>query len=215
MKEVKLVLNKSNAYLSEIFQSIDIKFCFVNKKYEEVSAPVKCRDFLGDCLYSKRNKEPVSIYGFVYNYEENPYDDCRLSLKFPDVSSRQNFITNITWLHKKEKKAGVQKSVLYTTQNKDTLIIEGSNCWIQSIWKFSLYTFYLKVISYPSISQVLHPERDYIIKFTKTKENAMLSKIKSKEKEKCYTELHKAHNNMGFYSVLNGNLNTEKVLGDK
>ncbi|MEO6066359.1 MAG: hypothetical protein ABIQ41_00090, partial [Gemmatimonadales bacterium] len=80
--------------LAEIFQTINLKFAFVNEKYEQVTVPCICRDFLGDCIWSEKTKQPVSIYGFKYNYTDNPYDleNLRLSLTFPDEESRINFI---------------------------------------------------------------------------------------------------------------------------
>ena len=42
MKTVDLKLI-ATTHLAEIFQSVDIKFSFVNKKMEQVTVPAKCR----------------------------------------------------------------------------------------------------------------------------------------------------------------------------
>lgn len=218
MKTVKLKKIAVN-HLTEIFQSLDIKFSFVNKNMEQVTVPAKCRDFLGDCIYSKKKKAPISIYGFSYNYNTHPYDDCRFSLTFPNKDSMTNFINNISWLHEKEKQAGLVPSEISFTDDKATLIIEGSRNWISAIWKVSLYTFYLKVISYPSVSHLESPENKYITKLTPEKEAAMLSKVKSRKAEHYPNDDHySVHNSQGFYSMLtNGKssnpVNTKFVLG--
>ena len=203
MKKITLIKHKGLS-LSEIFQSLDIKFAFVNKDLVEVSAPAKCRDFLGDCVYSKRMKVPVSIYGFAYNYKDTPFDGCRFSLKFPNDESRINFINNLPYLNAKEKQAGVKLSVIYETQDTDTLVIVGSNHWLSAVWKVSMYTFYIKVMSYKDVTQLKSPEDEYITSLTPEKETVMLSKIKGLRKEVYPMDTNTAHNYMGFISVIQG-----------
>src|SRR5512139_1741402 len=174
MKSIKLTKIKTKR-LAEIFQSLDIKFAFVNKKFEEVSLPAKCRDFLGDCIWSRKTGKEANIYSFVYDYKTTPFDDCRFSLKFPTGESYNNFIANLPMLHEKEKKAGVKLSKIFMTDDKTTLVIVGSNYWIKDSWKVSLYTFYLKLMSYKSISVVQSPENSYISYLTPEIENKMLA----------------------------------------
>lgn len=215
MKKVKLTKIKISS-LSEIFQSLDIKFSWVNKNFEQVSTPAKCRDFLGDCLWSKKKGKVASIYGFFYDYKKTPFDDCRLSLTFPDNNSKDNFLKNISYLHQREKQAGVKLSRVFETQDKSTLIIEGSNCWITSAWKISLYTFYLKVISYEDISKVKDPESVYIKSLSKEREDTLLSKVRHSRFEHTPDSISDAHNYMGFLSVIRGSdYCSETVLNHK
>ena len=202
MKSIKLTNIKVNQ-LAEIFQSLDVKIAYVNKKYEEVSVPAKCRDFLGDVIVSKKVKEPMEIYGFKYDYKEKPFDDCRFSLKFPDNYSKENFIKNLPYLHEKEVQAKVKKSVIISTQHDNTLVIEGSNYWVSSVWKVSLYTLYLKVMGYPSPDKLEQPESSYIKHLTPEIETKMLSKVKMK-KEFYPQNTYHCHYDMGFVSVIKG-----------
>src|SRR5674476_568253 len=104
--------------LCEIFQSIDVKFAFVNKKGTEVSCPAKCRDFLGDCLWSKATGKVVSIYSFLYSFKKKPYDidTLRLSLHFPNDETKELFIKNINNLNAIESIAMVWiKTLIYET----------------------------------------------------------------------------------------------------
>lgn len=206
--------------LVEIFQSLDIKFAFVNRKMEQVTVPAKCRDFLGDCVFSKRYKKAVSIYSFKYNYLDKPFDDCRFSLKFPNSSSMENFINNINYLHEREKQAGVKLTEIFSTDKKDTLVVEGSNYWINSVWKISLYTFYLKLISYKTLADVKSPENSYVKALTPEKEATMLSKIKGRKLDHFPNlDTYDVHNRHGFYSMLTSGkalnpVTTAYVLGD-
>lgn len=202
MKTIKLIKTKVKN-LAEIFQAVDIKFAFVNKNFEEVSTPAKCRDFLGDCIWSRKKGKPISIYMFSYDYKQTPYDDCRFSLKFPDEHSKTNFINNLPYLHEKEKKAGVKLSRVFSTQEKDTLVIEGSNYWIRSSWKISLYTFYLKVISYENVTQLQSPENGYMAQLTAEREATLLSKVK-KVDEVLADDIGTQHNYSGFVSAIKG-----------
>lgn len=219
MKTVALKLIATK-HLAEIFQSVDIKFSFVNKKMEQVTVPAKCRDFLGDCVFSRRYKKAVSIYGFSYNYTQKPFDDCRFSLKFPNKETMTNFINNINYLHEREKQAGVKLTEIFKTDQKNTLVVEGSNYWINSVWKISLYTFYLKLISYKTLADVESPENAYVTVLTPEKEAVMLSKIKGRKPDHFPNlNTYDVHNKHGFYSMLtNGKAinpeTTAYVLGD-
>lgn len=221
MKKINLIKIKVKS-LSELFQSLDIKFAWVNHKFEEVSTPAKCRDFLGDCIWSKKTGKKAFIYDFVYNYKTSPFDDCRFSLKFPDEFSKTNFIKNLPYLYKREKQAGVKLSKIFETQEKNTLVIEGSNTWINATWKISLYTFYLKVMSYDNAANVLSPENGYIKHLTGGKETVLLSKIRYLRKEYIPSDISSAHNYMGFVSLIKGTdycneavLNHKLVFGGK
>lgn len=209
MKSIKLIKAKVKS-LAEIFQSLDIKFAYVNKEFKEVSIPAKCRDFLGDCIWSKKTGKPVSIYGFTYDYVESPFDDCRFSLKFPNAESMNNFIANLPYLHEKEKQAKVKRSKIFTTDDKSTLVIEGANWWVKSIWKVSLYTFYLKVMSYKSVADVKSPEDGYVKYLTPEIEAKLLAKIKTVD-ENIADNINEAHNYQGFVSLIKGNYLIAKV----
>ena len=219
MKKVNLKLIKTNS-LCEIFQSLDIKFAFVNKSMEQVTVPAKCRDFLGDCIFSRRYKKAISIYSFTYDYKEKPFDDCRFSLKFPNSESMGYFLNNINYLHEREEQAGVSLTKVFETDQKNTLVVQGSNYWINSVWKVSLYTFYLKVISYKTLASVQNPENKYLAKLTPEKEAALLASIKGRKVDHFPNlSTYAVHNNHGFVSMITcgkscNPVTTKYVLGD-
>lgn len=198
----------------EIFQSLDIKFAFVNKDMEQVNNPIKCRDFLGDCIWTMKTKKPAHIYGFNYDFKEKPYDldTVRLSLKFPNENVMECFKKNISLLHEKEKQAKLRKKTkIFETNQENTLVIEANKKWQSSIWKISLYTFYIKLFSYPSLESLGSPENEYFNHLIPAKENVLLSSLNVNE-EYVAPDIKSAHNYSGFVSLIEKNKTTQYIF---
>lgn len=208
----KIVKRKTKAY-NEIFQSIDLKFSFVTEKdgvYTELFSPVKCRDFLGDCIYSKHKKEEVCIYGFSFLFEETPFDEdkIKLSLTFPNTEAMENFKKNFFTQSLLEKQYKIAPSVWYETDHKETLVVEASKIWQSAIWKISLFTFYLKLLCYQTREQAKDPENEYLKALTPEKEEKLMKNIR-KEKEIYNHNIIRVHHDSGFYTILRGIHNKE------
>lgn len=219
-KPVKLIKIKQK-YTAEIFQSLDIKFSFVKKidsnTYEQVSNPIKCRDFLGDCIWSKSSGKAANIYGFYYNYQDTPYDldKLRLSLTFPDLESLDNFKNNISTIKDIENKYKISPSKIKKTDDEYTLIIESSKVWQSARWKLSLFTFLIKCMSYKTINDLQSPEDSYITVLTEEVKHKLMSKVKRFNKEVPANEndIHTVHNYSGFVSICkNQNKEMNKLL---
>lgn len=202
MDKVLLKLWTQNSDLTEIFQSVVIKLAHVNSNYEQVHQPGKCRDFLGDMMWSRYWKKPVYIYGLRYDFSKNPYDTevTRLSLEFPNQVCLQNFLKNIGYLHNREDLAGVSRSVVLETQHDQILVIEGDKAWQGCVWKLSLYTYYIKLMSYDDPNKPLAPENRYKEELTSSIEEVYLNNIKS-DYNPIAKELQDNHNSSGFVSV--------------
>lgn len=205
--------------LAEIFQSLDIKFSFLNKinetTYKQIHTEVKCRDFLGDVLWSKATKRNVYIYGFKFNHDQADLDKekLRVSLKFPDEKSKNNFINNIDKLNKLFKPCKTEPTIFIETDDTDYLIVEADPAWQSNIWKLSLFTFYLKVFSYKSTRSLKTPEDGYIKSLTLETKKKLFKQIKDKTEEFYYDTISMAHNYSGFYSIIKGkNEETYKIL---
>lgn len=219
----KLIEYKRKDHLGEIFQSLDVKFSFLKERdssYEQITNPGKCRDFLGDVLWSKNKKMPVDIWGFRYSHEKDPFDEdfLKLSLKFPKgKGALENFKNNLSLLHEKEKEAGVPLTTVLDTQEKDTLIVIADAIWQKTPWRLSLYTFYLKVISYPSIKQLDYPECDYITQLDKKTETTLLSHVKDEEEAFFLPTLDSNHEHAGFVATIRGENGKEskRIFGGK
>ena len=203
MDKVNLGLWNEEGSLTEIFQSVDIKFALVNNKYEQVHQPCKCRDFLGDLMFSRKWGIEVSIYGMKYDYAKSPYDTevTRISLKFPDKNAKTNFINNFTYLTSREQVYNIPVSVLLETDQENTLIVEGDKNWQEAVWKLSLYTFYMKVMSYKDTSKLNKPEDKYKESLTDDLEAKFLSNI-LKTTDYIDRALSTNHNAAGFVTCI-------------
>jgi hypothetical protein len=208
---------------SEIFQSLDIKFAFVSKidgnKYKQLHLAIKCRDFLGDCIWSGITGQEVLIYGFKFNASETKIDTdkLRLSLKFPNKDSMDNFRNNFDLLKQKDLLAGTSNSQWVLTDQPNTIIVEADSLWQSNVWKISLYSYYLKFISFKDKSYLERPEDGYAEILTEKIEIKLLSKIKCM-KEVLSNDLATAHNNSGFVTIIKDYSNrqmTRLLLGGK
>jgi len=188
--------------LSEIFQSVDVKFAFVNKKGGEVSCPAKCRDFLGDCLWSRATGKEVNIYSFKYSFKDTPYDvdTLRLSLHFPNESTKELFTKNIDKLNLIEWNIGIPKTRIYITQYKNILVIEADKVWQSAIWKLSLYTFICKLCCYKDEKNIEEPESRYYPAYVE-KRGILFKKLLDKTNDYWYDDIGSTHNSAGFFNL--------------
>jgi|SRR5687768_8127827 len=200
---VKLGTFKNEYELNEIFQSVAIQFAFVDDKYEQIHQPGKCRDFLGDIPWSRYTGKKVSIYGLQYDYSKNPYNTelVRLSLKFPNKGTQENFIKHFSYLTDRERAYNIPESKWFYTDQENTLIVEGDKCWQGCTWKISLYTFYLKVMSYDDVENLQRPELSYKEKLTPEAESKLLADVTS-DFNPMAEHLSTNHNSSGFVSTL-------------
>lgn len=194
----------------ELFQSLDIKFALLKKIneniFEQVHKEVKCRDFLGDCIWSQKTGNTVNIYGFNYSFKNNPFDTDKLylSLHFPNKKSFTNFKNNDII------KPGFN-IITYDFNLENHLIIEANPIWLSTIWKMSLFTFYLKLLSYPTPQEAKDPEDEYLNLLTPEIEQKFLQNLNNNE-EILENDIYKAHNYSGFVSIINGNNNKMKEI---
>lgn len=200
---------KKSAHLAEIFQSVDIKFSFLKKdtaeEFSQITAPAKCRDFLGDVLWSKETGKSVVIYGFKYDYKADPFDEeaLQLSLTFPSQESLDAFKSHLDFIHEKEDTAGVSRTEVYETDDKGTLILVADPSWQKSPWRISLYTYYVKLASYPDMTKLESPEKDYAKVLTKEKESVLLANVKSTEKY-FHAAMYANHEEAGIVATIKG-----------
>jgi hypothetical protein len=164
MRVIKTVLNSGTKYY-EIQQTAALRFAFVNKTDEttvrQVFAPVMCRDFLGDVLYSEREKRTAEIFGFKYDPNEKKIDRdvTRMSISFPSQEHLGFFKEHLFWLHQLEEANGLSLTKVIETDEKEILIVEGDTWWMGGIWRISAYTFFLRIMTYKmDFSQPVIPQ---------------------------------------------------------
>lgn len=190
--------------LSEIFQSLDIKFAFVDGNNNIITTPAKCRDFLGDVIWGKRKGEEFTIYGFSYNYKKLPYDDevTRLYILFPNKESKECLLERHKELQELEAEAGTISSELHEVEGEEnSLVLEADKEWQQAPWKMSLYSFLIKRYSVRSDDLLQKPDDDRMNVFNKIGGKFILSKVKKIQDWYLNDSIWGQHDNTGFKSV--------------
>lgn len=138
---------------SEIYQSVDIKYSFVNKvednTYKELFAPVKCRDFLGDALYATEQKKEFRIFGFYFDGTQQTVDTEKTRLLISNISPefRANLQKNWRILSEVEDYHNLEATRIIDC-DQDTLLLEASSAWKRTMYLISLYTYLIRVICY-------------------------------------------------------------------
>lgn len=214
MSKINLNLATGNR-AAEIFQSLEIKFAFTSKiddlTYNQLHLAIKCRDFLGDCIWSGKVNKPASIYNFSFDAKNTPLDmyKLRMSLKFPSKESKAFFKKNIGFIHVREDMLGIEHTKIITTNKPLTYIIESDSIWQSAVWKISLFTFYLKLISYKDTTLLEDPEDKYFKELMYNHNEEKLLKQVHNHNEILANSINTAHNNSGFLSIIQ---NRNKVM---
>lgn len=208
--------------LSEIYQSMDIKFSILEKmddfNYKQISTPVKCVDFICDSYTATKQKAKFAIYGYSWNGEQNPlsFDEVRLYLEFPDKKSYENFISQLSIIHKIENDNKIPNTQVFTL-DKNKAIVLGNNSWLSNCLTLRLYLFLLRIIAYPykNINNWLEELREKNVsdgKYAKSMRmsswNRILSDLNSIKDTGRFCGLNfkggtsRLHHNAGIFSVL-------------
>ena len=122
-------------------------FALLSKKedhFKTICDFTSCRGFMSDKLHNtivgKENKK--------YKYIEEDFNlktgSIYIGVTFISLEMKNLFISHLKSLHSKEQLAKVMKTKLYSTQDKLTLVVEGSRHWKDCLWKMQLYTYYLR-----------------------------------------------------------------------
>jgi hypothetical protein len=139
-------------------------------------------------------------------------------MKFPNEKSMNNFVVNFfTTLDQKDLLAGTKPSMWDYTDQPLTVLVEADALWQSEVWKISLYSYYLKLISYKSVEDLQEPENEYAKILTPEIEMKFLNKINTLC-EVPFARMDDAHNYSGFVSIIKGLHNkrmTKLLLGDK
>lgn len=180
--------------------------------YKQLTPFTSCRSWICDVLFMIKNptyKDARLTYEFVFPVKEKNTN----ILISGNKENIEYFHKNIQWLHDKEDKAKVKRSIVFTTQNSNALLIKGGAYWKNSCWKYMLYTFYLKCCMYenPETCDKLYWNHLLSLnKNKKVKEDVLLSRVKCR-KELFDKTVYGENNNLGrhayegFVSICNGN----------
>lgn len=140
--------------LSEIFQSVEIKFSFGRiigpGEVEQVHEFVKCRDFLGDVIYAHKNDVTTSIYGMTFDPKKQAIHDDHLVLllKFPSKDMVKTFRANTEIIDQCNRNNKVMPMGIEETEDDKILLTFSDRAWQRNMPLLSYYTFLMKVMGY-------------------------------------------------------------------
>jgi hypothetical protein len=146
---------------NEIYQSLPIKFGFVNKikedSYKEVFVPFICRDFFTDALWATEHKKAVSIYDFRYDPKKDKFDTdkTRIAVWFPNEEVVKLFFNNKKHLDKIEEDNKLEPST-YVQVDNITFIFDFDKYWQSRAYLMSLLTGLIRWLSHDKITDKVH-----------------------------------------------------------
>ena len=165
---MKVVPFSGQSRLTEIYQTVDLKFSFLNRlgdeEWQEMTQPAKCRDYLHDIVNCCINGSKFALYGMSFDAAKTHIniDKFRMLLRFPHNEAFNIFQQNITSLNALEEKNGIEKSVFYPVENLvDALICEGDVFWLSNSVLISFYTFELRLMCYIECTPLSGQDKEY------------------------------------------------------
>lgn len=166
---MKVVPFSGQSKLTEIYQTVDLKFSFLNRlgdeEWQEMTQPAKCRDYLHDIVNCCLNGSSFKLYGMGFDGKSTPIslDKFRMLLRFPNAEAFALFQQNISSLNALEEKNGIEKSVFYPVENlEDAIICEGDAFWLNNSVLISFYTFELRLMCYKDCVPFSGQDKDYL-----------------------------------------------------
>lgn len=137
--------------LSEIYQSVNMKFAFCNVdkvsktklSIKQLHPWVKCRDFLGDALFATHHKVSYSVFGFKFDGTTKavPTDLTYLLIQHTSKEQLEKIVPVINYLEKKVRWKQTKLIDLNTNKNNNHVMLAiASKKWVSSTALISLYT---------------------------------------------------------------------------
>lgn len=211
MNKVELTLYEAREefgqMLCESSQEMEIRFAYVNSKYEQVTRNFRCKDYMNVPPFVMKNPSHSGnrVYGLSYSSVKHPIDMdvTRISIWFKDKNNVPNFIKNMAELNKIEEYYKIPLTKLLTTQHDDIVVIEGDKAWQSNCWKMSMYTMYLRRMGWMNFSKPGGTDYSYARNLNNNKgiEDAFLSLINTEFTED-FRGVGGAHSSSGINTIM-------------
>ena len=152
--------------LSEITQSMNLKYSFINKEMEQVHTPVICRDFLHDIVRANLINKSINIHGLSYNPKKHKHINTErlvMLLEFP-----KGFVPNVYLIQRflqtmengMDLTRGEYNTCVLNVSNLNIvsenkyIIVSSPGKWLTSPSLLSLYTLLIKVSQHSTHERV-------------------------------------------------------------
>lgn len=210
--------------LSEIGQTMAVKYSFINKELEQVHTPVICRDFLHDIVRTNLTGDPANIYGLHYNTKKHKginLDRLVMLLEFPK-GFIPNTVSIMKCLHIIEGHMGLFEKNMHTyptfvlnvsnlniLTGKKHVLLSSPGKWMSSPALLSLYTLLIKVSQHMEADDIPTSSgdnpHDYGFQYKELKKE-MENIIKRDHKEGCINSQYKRPMEVGYLKSIIGKL---------
>jgi hypothetical protein len=155
---LKLIEAPKNENYRQESQTRSVLFSMVTLDDEKQEATcwfdwVKCKDYLGDILYSKKFGAPARVYGFDFDYtkvKDNP-EFLELAVKFGN-SEFEMFRQNLGVLHRIEEQNGLILSEVFETEKANTVVFIADPFWKSDTHYLSLYSWLIRLFTYKKLT---------------------------------------------------------------
>lgn len=157
--------------LSEITQTMNLRYAFVNENLEMTHQYVKCRDFLHDAIRGQLTETTVSKYGFTYSPNKNPnicLDRTIMLVEYPKneepkIKSAMGILNGFERIAYRmignKQDSGLTRAVRVNVfdPNVHHILFTSPKAWQTIPASISLYTLLIKIAQY-DINKRLYPE---------------------------------------------------------
>lgn len=225
---------------NEIFQSLTIKFAFalINKKTETITPiylPAKCREYLGDVVWSMESQKPSNIYSFTFDPKKTPITKSKtiLYVEYPNVESRKFALDNINVMNHYEFALGFDPSLVVEVNAKGKLALAyiGDKMWQKKSFAISYYSLLIKGMARKLKEGIdwrdeickVHSNETSLLKSIpsfKVMDNLLYKLIKMKgnstgyEREN-YKNVFMTHGASGFHTIFRSRCKTIKISANQ
>lgn len=127
-------------------------FTFINEKGKGLHSPAQCKDYFQDLFWSEYNGKPCDVWGFTWkpgmlNKDAKAYQ-LALQEKGSDMTTMSAQL--LDFLAGFEKAQGFEYSVVHTTTQPDTIVLEFDARWTHSAPMISAFTSLVRLgFTYP------------------------------------------------------------------
>jgi hypothetical protein len=133
-----------------------LQYTLISKDYEQSFPFIFCKDFLHDAVWCYLNKAKCDIFGFVYDYYDNP-PICTEKAKVligneSDFDMGAKINACIDFVHQFEDVLNIEQSKIIECSNppkqflkSGVFLFEGDHRWISSPPMLSLYSLMIRI----------------------------------------------------------------------
>lgn len=147
---MKLSLPQHTALVEGVLNGFT--FTFINEKGEGLHSPAQCKDYFQDMFWSEYNGKPCVVWGFKWEPGRLDKNAKTYQMALQERGSDMTTMSTqlLDFLAEFEKAQGFKYSVVHTTTQPDTIVLEFDARWTHSAPMISAFTSLIRLgFTYP------------------------------------------------------------------